>query len=397
MRQDLPVVTGIIPDFVGARGSPALPPVQVPARPRHGQPLMLLRLNLFSTLLLTPLLFIFSVHTAKHLGEIFLLVAVMTNVIYAASAFLNQFVSRHLVGPIATYILLSLIVVMLVVFGSRSLLNPTWLGPFRNVAAINVILIAFYGMAMYLLDANRTKMLTANERVVEVEEKRSGMEIQVHGLEAERDALIVERTGLRIEHSDAKLATLQATLKSHFIFNTLNAIVTLIHDDPQKAEQATLGLARVLRAILEMHDRPLIPLRSEIGILREYVQIERVRLGTRMVFSVDAREDALDILVPSMILQPLVENAIQHGIRQRREGGAIQLRAFSKGERLHLEVVDDGPGISMYAGNGQALSLIRQRLANLYEDQSELTLERDPAKQETIVSVIIPAVPLRCA
>jgi LytS/YehU family sensor histidine kinase len=307
-------------------------------RPRRRRWVTLLLFNLGSTLVLTPLLFVFSaVHTVRHLGEIFLLVAVIANVDFAALAFLER---------------------------------PA---------------------------AQRSTLLHAAGHPADFERQKSGLEVQLQRLQAERDALLVERKGLQNDHNDSKLATLQATLKSHFIFNTLNAIVTLIQDDPQKAEDATLGLARVLRAILEMRDRPLIPLRAEIGILKEYVQIEKIRLGARMSFHVEAQEDVLDVPVPAMILQPLVENAIQHGICQRRDGGVIQLRAFADGNKLHLEVIDNGPGVSMYAGNGQAMTLIRERLANLYEDQSELRLERDPAKRETIVSAVIPTAPLRSA
>jgi LytS/YehU family sensor histidine kinase len=314
----------------------------------------------------------------------------MTTLNYAVFAFQNRLLRQRFIGVLST-ILLSFIVLLIV----GSFFNPAWLGASRNIAIIIVIAMVFYGLATHMLKESRTKIPTANERLIKLEQRRSGLEIQMHGLELERDALIVERKGLESEHNDSKLATLQATLKSHFIFNALNAIVTLIQDDPQKAEQATLGLARVLRAILEMRDRPLIPLRSEIAILKEYVQIEQIRLGTRMTFSVDAQEEVLDILVPSMFLQPLVENAIQHGICQRRDGGTIRLRAFAKQRKLHLEVVDNGPGVSMHSGTGQAMSLISGRLANLYEDQSELRLERDPAKGETIVSVVIPAAPLR--
>jgi signal transduction histidine kinase len=330
MGQDLSTGTGRVPDSAGIPGTS-----QGETVPRRAWIKLLLRLNLFTLLLLAPLVFVFSgLHTWKQAAEVVLLVAIGTGV---------------------------------------------------------------NGLAMYVLEDDPVRMATADGLLTEFRLRRRGLQVQVQRLEAERDALIAERKGLQSDHNDSKLATLQATLKSHFIFNTLNAIVTLIQDEPEKAEEATLGLARVLRAILEMRDRPLIPLRAEIAVLEEYVRIEKIRLGARMQFAVDAQEGVLDMPVPSMILQPLVENAIQHGICQRRDGGTIQLRAFAEGERLHLEIIDNGPGISMYAGNGQAMMLIRERLSNLYDDQSELRLERNPTKRETIVSAVIPYAPLRVA
>jgi sensor histidine kinase YesM len=346
----------------------------------------LLRFNLFAIIPLSVLLFtVTSSHTAENLWRLVLLVVLLSNVNYVALASFYHWIWRPLAWrTYPRYALLGIGALPLlaiatagIVRGALALfLSSVPIYPFRYLAVVNTVFVILYGMAIFIMEDNRLTIAKAGSRLARHVEKSDGLEVELDRL---------------------RLVATQMFLKSHFIFNTLSAIATLIHENPATAEQMTLGLARVLRSILELRERNLIPLRSELDIIREYVSIEQIRLGKRLLFEIELGDDVDAIPVPSMILQPLVENAIQHGVRQRRDGGVVRLVARRDGEHLHVEIADNGPGVSSYTGSGQAMKLLRERLEQSYGNDFELTLSRYPEQGETVIQMIVPVEPERPA
>ncbi len=167
----------------------------------------------------------------------------------------------------------------------------------------------------------------------------------------------------------AQLNVLKMQLHPHFLFNTLNAISALMHHDVEAADRMITKLSDLLRLSLDGDDRQQVSLQEELAFLDRYVGIEMIRFRDRLHVSIDIEPDCLDALVPKLILQPLVENAIRHGIAMRSAAGRVQLRGRQVGGRLRLVVSDDGPGIPHgpeAVREGVGLANTRARLAQLY-------------------------------
>ena len=173
---------------------------------------------------------------------------------------------------------------------------------------------------------------------------------------------------LEADLAQAQLRTLQMQLQPHFLFNTLHGIAMLTDSDPAAAETMAVQLAELLRATLGLREVPEVPLRTELDLLRRYLAIEQARFGDRLEVTLDAPEEVLDARVPSFLLQPIVENAIRHGVAPRVETGHVAIRAARDNGALVLSVVDDGPGFAAdpFAGQGLGLAATRQRLALRY-------------------------------
>lgn len=177
----------------------------------------------------------------------------------------------------------------------------------------------------------------------------------------------------------ARLQTLRLQLNPHFLFNTLNAVSTLVAESrTAEANRMISRLSDFLRRTLDQPDIDEVPLAEEIGFVREYLEIEGVRFGDRLRVELSVAPNAEDALVPAMILQPLVENAVRHGVLAREDGGMIVIQAVREGQSLRLEVHDDGPGVgAIEAVNaGVGLSNTRERLTELYGTNAELLLSR---------------------
>jgi LytS/YehU family sensor histidine kinase len=172
----------------------------------------------------------------------------------------------------------------------------------------------------------------------------------------------------------ARLEALRYQLQPHFLFNTLNAISTLVVE--RRAEDAGRMISRLsdfLRLTLTAPVTERIPLADELDFIGRYLEIEQVRFGNRLAVAIDAGPETLSALVPSMILQPVVENAIRHGVAARERGGSIAIQARRAGDRVQLTVSDDGPG-SRGKGEGIGLSNTRERLTRLYDGRHRLDL-----------------------
>ncbi len=186
---------------------------------------------------------------------------------------------------------------------------------------------------------------------------------------------------LEAELSSAQLHILKAQLHPHFLFNTLNAISSLMYSDVRAADRMLAQLAELLRHSLSAFHAQKVTLRRELDFLLPYLQIEQARLGDRLQLEMEVAPGLELALVPHLILQPLAENAVRHGIATRPAGGCLQVRVEARGERLCLEVADDGPGSgqpSPPAGQGVGLSNTRARLASLYGEDHELRIEDGP-------------------
>jgi two-component system, LytTR family, sensor kinase len=175
---------------------------------------------------------------------------------------------------------------------------------------------------------------------------------------------------LSAQLAQAQLQALRMQFHPHFLFNTLNSIATLIHKDPNAADQMTARLSDLLRLTLENIGVQEVPLAQELEFLERYLEIEKTRFSDRLVVRIDVAPETLDASTPYLILQPLVENAIRHGIAARSSPGNVIVRAARDGGMLVLEVKDDGPGIrSATASNsGIGISSTRRRLETLYGD-----------------------------
>ncbi|HEV7671693.1 MAG TPA: histidine kinase [Thermoanaerobaculia bacterium] len=187
-------------------------------------------------------------------------------------------------------------------------------------------------------------------------------------------------TRLEADLSRAQLTVLKMQLEPHFLFNTLNAISALVHGNPDGAERMVVRLSELLRMSLSSADKDEVPLEEELRFLGVYLEIQQTRFGDRLRVTQEIPEGARAALVPNLLLQPLVENAIRHGLERRAAPLAIAIRAERIGNRLRLEVEDDGPGLPDEAvrRNGVGLANTRARLERLYGIDHLLNLANRP-------------------
>jgi two-component system, LytTR family, sensor kinase len=175
----------------------------------------------------------------------------------------------------------------------------------------------------------------------------------------------------------ARLRALQSNINPHFLFNALNGIATLIREKDDTAASAMVdALGEFLRSTLQRLNTPEIQVAEELQLIRQYLQIQRFRFGERLQASVDADPDTLDALIPTLILQPLVENAVRHGVLPREDGGSLWVSIRRDVQMLILSVADDGPGLPENPANpvGVGLANSRDRLSALYGSAAQLTV-----------------------
>jgi two-component system, LytTR family, sensor kinase len=202
--------------------------------------------------------------------------------------------------------------------------------------------------------------------------------------EREREALRLElrASALQTQVVRAQLSALKMQLQPHFLFNTLNAVVVLVRQErASEAEGMLERLSDLLRRVLEDMDAQEVPLHRELDYVQLYLSIEQARFADRLRVDIDADPAALDAAVPHLGLQPIVENAVRHGIGGRLAAGAIHIGASCAGGHLEITVRDDGPGFAperAAADRGIGLSNTRARLAQLHGDAARLTIEPGP-------------------
>jgi two-component system, LytTR family, sensor kinase len=182
---------------------------------------------------------------------------------------------------------------------------------------------------------------------------------------------------LRARLSQAQLEALKSQLHPHFLFNTLNSVASLMHWDVAAADEMITQLSDLLRETLHHPGTHEITLAEELALIEKYLSIVRVRFEDRLTVVYNVEPDVKAALVPHFILQPLIENALEHGIALEPGPGRVAIRAGREGERLRIDVVDDGPGFMPQAtnGNGVGLANTRARLAELYGERQRVTLE----------------------
>jgi sensor histidine kinase YesM len=230
---------------------------------------------------------------------------------------------------------------------------------------------------------------------------RFGIEILVYGfvlgmigivqfqMRAQRDAM--KSLALQKQLSEAQLRALQMQLEPHFLFNTLNAITTLVELGRQKEAAEMLGhLNAILKSTLKRTNPEKVPLSQELEVVENYLAIEQVRFADRLRIEIKVEPAALDSLVPCFLLQPIVENAIRHGIAQCEGDGLVEATARRDGDLLRLEVRDTGAGRNGHAkpGNGIGLKNTRERLAHFYQDG--YVMKAQPSGSGFEVAIAIP-------
>ena len=202
-----------------------------------------------------------------------------------------------------------------------------------------------------------------------------------------------ERRGAELEAhlTQARLEALRMQLNPHFLFNTLNSIASLVHDDPAAADGMIGSLSELLRLSLNASDRQEVTLREELHFLDQYLHIEQARFGDRLRVEKDLAPAALDTLVPILILQPLVENAVKHGLESRLAPGVIAIAASQVGDALRLQVADNGRGLTpgQAPREGVGLGNTRSRLRELYGPAANLTA-RGREGGGFLVEIILP-------
>ena len=184
--------------------------------------------------------------------------------------------------------------------------------------------------------------------------------------------------------ADARLNALTSQINPHFLFNTLNSVSSLIRTDPNKARTVVYRLSNILRRLLRKHEN-LNPLREELSFIDDYLEIEMVRFGEKLRFVKEIAPDTLGCLVPSMLLQPLVENSIRHGLSSKVEGGMIRISSHLGEGRLHLLVEDDGVGIpearlAKLFEQGIGVSNVNERLKVLFGNDYRMWIDSKPSE-----------------
>lgn len=186
--------------------------------------------------------------------------------------------------------------------------------------------------------------------------------------------LLVGVRHLRARVVSTELEALQARINPHFLFNTLNSIAALIRDDPARAEAMTLQLSALFRYTLQAPRQGLVSLEDEITIVQGYLEIEQERLANRLTYTIEIDPALLAVRVPALVVQPIVENAIKHGVAESVAGGAVHVRGWLDQDRVHVTVSNTGDGTVGAPGTGEGLDSVRRRLRATFGADATLTL-----------------------
>ncbi|MFQ5528937.1 MAG: sensor histidine kinase [Gemmatimonadota bacterium] len=231
--------------------------------------------------------------------------------------------------------------------------------PARSVSAASIINQFHYNVITYWLIVGGAKLIEYSRRSREREVRASQLEAHL---------------------ADARLQALKMQLHPHFLFNTLHAITTLMHRDVDAAERMLARLSELLRITLDSAGAQEVTLKEELEFLEQYLEIERIRFGDRLRIEMNVDPDSLDARVPNLVLQPIVENAIRHGIAPKAGPGWIGVSSRRRDGQLELVVEDDGRGLPADDRDaGVGLSNTRARLLELYGDSQRLDMLASPA------------------
>ena len=194
---------------------------------------------------------------------------------------------------------------------------------------------------------------------------------------------------LQAQLAEARLDALRMQINPHFLFNTLHAVSALVERDPAGVRRMIARLSELLRHTIDSRATDEVTLREEVAFLRRYIEIMEIRFQGRLQVALDVAEGALDALVPNLILQPIVENALEHGAARAAGEGKIELSAKRDGDDLRLCVRDNGPGLEGEAGSGVGVANTRARLEQLYGEFASLTLSNGDGSG-VVATIILP-------
>lgn len=200
----------------------------------------------------------------------------------------------------------------------------------------------------------------------------------------------VKRLAAEKNALEGELKLLQSQMEPHFLFNTLSNVLSLIDTDPERAKRMLESFTAFLRTSLLTARERAVPLYREIDVIRNYLDIYAVRMGKRLHYSIDVQDDVRDVSIPPLLIQPLVENALKHGLEPAQEGGGIEIRAVRDGNIVRISVADSGIGFNdKNAGAGVGLGNIKQRLLLMYGARGRMIL-KDNTPAGVIVIIEVP-------
>ncbi|SKC12960.1 histidine kinase [Dyadobacter psychrophilus] len=305
-------------------------------------------------------------------------------------------VSQNVIAGVFTILLTQGIIVWLDVFIKRTFIKHLILSIivliFNNLLSIGIYLL--FGTTL----VSNYKMLYPNESAhnapwywymwgpiivanVFYFLSREGKQISRKISDQEYQLLNLEKLKTR-----AELDALQARINPHFLYNSLNSIASLVHEDPDKAEEMTLLLSKLFRYTTGRKTNDYFDtIENELEMVATYLQVEKVRFGDRLRFNVEVTDPALkELQVPKFILQPIVENAIKHGVSKMADQGQIVVRIYEENDWLHLCVHDNGPAFPDTMGAGYGIRSIQDKLKLLYGEEAHLELHNEPRKSVNI-------------
>lgn len=204
--------------------------------------------------------------------------------------------------------------------------------------------------------------------------------LQKISAEALLQAKEMEVMKLNQSKTQAELQALQSKINPHFLYNALNSIVSLIHEDPDKAEDMTLKLSKLFRYSINSMQENFCLVKEEVEILNTYLDIEKVRFGSRINFKIEVPDELKGKMVPRFLLQPLVENALKHGLKDVRENGEIKVMITKNEQQLELFIYDNGIPFPAQLEAGYGLQSTFDKLQLLYKDNYDLQMNNSPSK-----------------